>query len=338
MNQPPLVSVVIPAFNAGATLAQTIDSVLAQTYPRIEIIVVDDGSTDSTASILRPYGTRIRNLHQANSGLAAARNLGCRAAQGEFIALLDADDLCLPERIAVQAGLMGQRPDVVLCSSEFGAFGSQGRITDAHSSTYYSAIGAYRIDHLYPRHDDLIVTTAGAPAAGSPSIQYRSGNVYEQLALGNFVHPPTVLFRRGLYETAGPFDQALSFTCDWEWFVRASRIGPFAFIATPLLDYRVSENQMSGKRSRVPRALQNLHVLERILKSDPVLFEKNRKRFKREIGVLSLDAADALADAHTAQSLRMLGKSVRQGVAGTESIKVFIKALLPLALIERSRR
>jgi len=118
----PLVSVVIPSYNAAATLPATLDSVWAQTYPRIEVIVVDDGSTDATGEVLARCGSRVRVIRQANGGLASARNTGCTAASGRFIALLDADDLCEPERIGVQVAFMAARPDVVLCGTEFCAF------------------------------------------------------------------------------------------------------------------------------------------------------------------------------------------------------------------------
>uniref|UniRef100_E6PV27 Glycosyltransferase 2-like domain-containing protein n=1 Tax=mine drainage metagenome TaxID=410659 RepID=E6PV27_9ZZZZ len=97
-----LVSVVIPAHNAAATLAETLHSVLAQSYRHIEIVVVDDGSTDGTWDLLQSFGPAVRAIHQANAGLAAARNAGVAAASGTCIALHDADDLCEPECIAAQ--------------------------------------------------------------------------------------------------------------------------------------------------------------------------------------------------------------------------------------------
>jgi len=139
-NSPPLVSVVIPAYNAGRTLAQTLDSVLAQSYSNIEIIVVDDGSTDATAEVLQAYEKRIRSIYQPNKGLPSARNTGCMAARGEFIALMDADDLCRTERLAVQIEAMLRAPEAVLCSTDFAAFNECGLVASSYSASYYSMI------------------------------------------------------------------------------------------------------------------------------------------------------------------------------------------------------
>jgi len=106
----PLVSVIIPAYNATAFLGETLDSVLAQTYPNLEIIVVDDGSTDDTPDLLGSYGDRIRVLRQANSGQATARNHGAREAHGELLAFLDSDDLWDPDKIARQVELLDRFP------------------------------------------------------------------------------------------------------------------------------------------------------------------------------------------------------------------------------------
>src|SRR5258706_11646315 len=98
----PRVSVIIPNYNYAHYLTQSLDSVLAQTYPEVEIIVVDDGSTDDSETILRSYGDRIRWIKQKNQGVSAARNLGVHETQGELVAFLDPDDLWLPAKLEWQ--------------------------------------------------------------------------------------------------------------------------------------------------------------------------------------------------------------------------------------------
>ena len=99
----PRFSVIIPAFNAAATLARAIDSVCAQSWPAHEIIVVDDGSTDASAEVARRFGTPVRLIEQANSGVSAARNAGVAAATGDWLAFLDADDWYAPDRLRLHA-------------------------------------------------------------------------------------------------------------------------------------------------------------------------------------------------------------------------------------------
>ena len=110
------ISVVIPAYNHGRFLREAIDSVLAQTYAPLEIIVVDDGSTDDTEQIVRSYGDRVRYIRQQNAGVGAARNNGIANARGEYVAFLDSDDLWLPEKLAVQVEYMRRHPECAACA------------------------------------------------------------------------------------------------------------------------------------------------------------------------------------------------------------------------------
>jgi len=120
MTNDPLVSVIMPAYNAAPFIAAAIDSVLAQTYTNLELIVVDDGSTDSTASVVQSYGRRVRYIYQSNARQAAARNCGLRQAHGELCAFIDADDIWLPDKLEKQVALYRQRPEVglVYCSMQ----------------------------------------------------------------------------------------------------------------------------------------------------------------------------------------------------------------------------
>jgi glycosyltransferase involved in cell wall biosynthesis len=104
------ISVVIPAYNSAAHIGRAIDSVLAQTQPPAEIIVVDDGSTDDTPRIVQGYGDQVRRIEQANAGASAARNTGILAARGDWIALLDADDEWLPTKLALQTAILQRYP------------------------------------------------------------------------------------------------------------------------------------------------------------------------------------------------------------------------------------
>jgi glycosyltransferase involved in cell wall biosynthesis len=111
----PLVTCIVPVFNCEAYLAESIDSILAQAHRPLEIIVVDDGSTDGTAAVIDSFGDKVRGLRQANAGPAVARNTGLAAAHGDFIAFNDSDDLWAPEKLAVQLALLDAKPDLDFC-------------------------------------------------------------------------------------------------------------------------------------------------------------------------------------------------------------------------------
>ena len=128
----PLVSVVVPAFNAAPTIGSTLDSIARQTYRRLDVVIVDDGSTDGTNSLIRRFclsDPRMRLIEQSNSGVAAARNAGIRASRGDFVAFIDADDLWHPTKIERQMrALLDQGPDVALAYSPFRVIDGEGNV------------------------------------------------------------------------------------------------------------------------------------------------------------------------------------------------------------------
>lgn len=120
--QPRGISCIVPVFNGERYIAETIESILGQTLAPIEIIVVDDGSTDSTRGALRPFGDHIRVLTQKNQGPSVARNHGLEQSRGEFVTFLDADDLWIPEKLELQIERMDERPGLELCSGHIKSF------------------------------------------------------------------------------------------------------------------------------------------------------------------------------------------------------------------------
>jgi glycosyltransferase involved in cell wall biosynthesis len=118
----PVVSCVVPVFNGERYLGEALDSILAQTYRPLEVIVADDGSTDDTAGVMRRYGDRIRCVQQAHAGAPVARNLGLAAAVGDYIAFLDADDLWHPEKLSRQMTRFAARADLDVCVTHLQSF------------------------------------------------------------------------------------------------------------------------------------------------------------------------------------------------------------------------
>ena len=328
----PMVSVLMAACNAESTIAEAVDSVLRQTYPNLELIVVDDGSTDRTAAILATYGERIRVMSQANCGLSSARNAGCRAARGDFFALMDADDRCAPQRINAQMAVMRQFEDVALCSTEFSAFDLNGVIAERFARQYYSMLGdtPNALNTLFPRAERV---TAGG------DFSVRLGSAYPDLAFGNFLHPPTLLFPRSTFEAAGPFDQTLCNHADWEWIVRAARTGQVAYVDVPLLEYRISSTQRSASSRRVERAGDLQVVITKIWNADPAPPAGMKPRRHALLAALWLDVADALSEDDKWKAMKYLGQStVLHRGAGVRSVKVFLKILTPLSLLRTLRR
>jgi glycosyltransferase involved in cell wall biosynthesis len=182
-----LVSVVVPCFNQAHFLSEAIESVLAQTYPKVEIIVVDDGSTDNTSAVVERY-PGVRCVRQRNQGLPAARNAGLKEASGAYVVFLDADDLLLPDALTVGVRALEERPDVAF------VFG----------------------DTLFAMDDG-----SEAPPPHRPRT---TGGWYEALLAGSTIMPPAcAMFRRSIFDETEPFDQSLKAAEDYELFCRIAR-------------------------------------------------------------------------------------------------------------------
>lgn len=219
-----LVSVVVPAYNAGLYLKQTLESALGQTYKVVEIIVVDDGSTDDTSIISRQFGDAIQYIYQPNRGLSAARNTAIRHARAEFIALLDSDDLWEPEFLQRMIPLLKLHP---------------------------KAAGAY-CGFQYINSKSEIV---GKPSVKIvPPEQFHSAMKYN----GNWLAPCSVIFRRQLADEAGLFDESLHAVEDWDLWIRLSEKHPFVGLPEALVRYRRHENNMSKDPERMINAIYQL--------------------------------------------------------------------------------
>ncbi|HEX7245029.1 MAG TPA: glycosyltransferase family A protein [Solirubrobacterales bacterium] len=192
MSERPLVSVVIPAYEAERFLGEAIESVLAQTYAPVEVVVVDDGSGDDTAAVARSYPA-VKLIVQENAGPAAARNRGFAASRGEFVAFHDADDAMLPEKLSVQVGEMLARPAVgcVLAKQEL--------VVEGGAELPFWAEGS-SVPTVMPDRP-------------------------EELAEEPDVHTMTMVMRRETFDRVGGFDEGMRAAEDFDWLLRASEAG-----------------------------------------------------------------------------------------------------------------
>lgn len=191
----PLVSILIPCYNAEPWLADTLESALAQTWPRTEIILVDDGSSDRSLAVARSHAGRgVHVFSQLNAGASSARNRARRESRGEFIQFLDADDLLSPGKIAAQVSLLAARPPGTLATCAWGRFSSnpaQAQFVDDAVFRDFMPL-------------DFLLLAAGT---------------------GAMIHPSAWLIPRAIAERAGPWDETLTLNDDGEYFSRAILAG-----------------------------------------------------------------------------------------------------------------
>lgn len=196
------VSVIIAVHNGAATIGRALSSVFAQTIPAFEIVVVDDGSTDETASLLASYGDRIRLLRQPNRGVSASRNAGIRVSRGEYVAFIDDDDEWMPEMLARCAPVLDQDPDCVLAYT-----------------------GAFKVDLAGRPMSNQNSQTGGVDSPTLAQMLERPWNVV----------PSQFMVRRAVLEQCGGFDERLT-TCEDLYFLLMARAcGYFRFVPESLV-------------------------------------------------------------------------------------------------------
>ncbi|MCA9109958.1 MAG: glycosyltransferase family 2 protein [Planctomycetaceae bacterium] len=269
----PLVSTVIPTFNRAAYLGRAIDSVLSQTYPYVEVIVVDDGSTDNTAELMqKEYGDdeRVRYLHQTNQGVSVARNTGMNAAKGEFVALLDSDDVWYPRKLELQVGVFNALPDVGMVWTDMEAISADGRSTDSrYLRKMYNAYKWYREDNLFTE-SYLLTDLLSQTDESIEGVSVYAGDIYSQMIMGNLVHTSTVLMRRERMKAVGLFDPKLRWAGeDYDFHLRTCREGPVALLDLPTIQYqRELEDQITQPHNALNFANAYLETITRMLKQD----------------------------------------------------------------------
>lgn len=230
----PEVDVIVPAYNAERYLVEALDSVVAQTFPDWRIVLVDDGSTDGTAAIAKGYasrlGARMLYLYQANRGLPAARNTAIRNSDAELLALLDADDVWLPDRLAESVKVFRGRPEVGL---------------------------AYGFIEGIDQHGEVISTFATAS-------RHAQGHVAHHIYMRSLHLPcPTVTFRRQAALQAGLFDETLRASEDRDLWIRIAARYETALVSTLIAQYRSSPTAMTTDPERMHTA--QLRVVEKHL-------------------------------------------------------------------------
>lgn len=262
-----LVSVVIPTFNRAYCIAATIDSVLAQTHNAVEVVVVDDGSTDGTAELIadRYAGDdRVRCIRQPNQGVSVARNTGFENARGEFVALLDSDDLWYPHKLAAQLAVFRAHPEIGMVWSDLAAIDMDGQQMSArYLRTMYHAWAYFRDDDLFATKECL-GDLAPELAESFGETVVRTGMVYSQMIMGSLVHTSTVVLRKSRQEQVGGFHSRYrNLGEDYDFHLRTCQAGPVGFVDLSLIDYRRGNpDRLTRSEHHLDAALNFLRVIE----------------------------------------------------------------------------
>jgi glycosyltransferase involved in cell wall biosynthesis len=307
----PLISVVVPCYNAEPYVVASLRSVLAQQAsgePDLEVIVVDDGSRDGSVAAIRAAQLPVTIVEQANAGVAAARNAGIARARGRYVAFIDADDIWLPGKLQAQRSLLAQNPGARMCYTAWQTWPS-----------------------LDPEPPAELLATLGRQASDTQRWAGASGWIYGELLQDCVVWTSTVLAERTLLEEAGGFDPSLRIGEDYDLWLRLSRVTPIPRVAAPLALYRL--HPASTTRSTPTRNFR-CEVIERALQRWGYVGPDGRAvpRAPVERGLAASWAAFAGSHLQAGNravarrsALKAIGLSAREPVAWV----VLAKSLLP---------
>jgi len=242
----PRVSVIIPVHNGAEFVGRAIESVLAQTYDAVEIVAVDDGSTDESADVVRGFAGRVTLVSQSNLGVSRARNAGVNASSGTLVAFLDQDDWWRPSKVELQVARFSD-PEVGLVHTNVAHF-------DEDARTYVGRLTAESISAA------LV------------------GRTFDRLVLGNGIYNSSVMLRRDLFERVGGLnvDMPGNTVQDYDLWLRLSRVCAFAYVPEEVTVFRIHGQQGTWKRAKMLRA--ELEVLARIVGPESLLADPARRR------------------------------------------------------------
>ena len=300
-------SVITAAYQAAATIGAAVESVLSQTYPALEMIVSDDGSTDSTAEALEPFKDDVTVVRNPHRGPGATRNAALRVASGDFVVILDADDVYEPLRLEALAGLIHSRPDLDIAT------------TDAFLERGGTVVGRFYND----------------------SFPFPETNQRAEMLRRCFLFAPAV--RRERIDAIGGFDESAQIVPaeDWDCWIRLVLDGARAgVVPEPLVRYRLHAGSLTSNRARSLRA--RVTVLEKAAeRSDLTSDERDglkRSIVRRRRDAIVAEAAAAAATGAGDVRSRSLAMLFAHGVGTRERVRAAAGVVSPRLVIRRAQR
>jgi glycosyltransferase involved in cell wall biosynthesis len=291
----PMVTVVIPAFNAERHVAEALSSIEEQTFSNIEVVLVDDGSTDKTLQEAERFSDRLdlTIVQQENAGPSAARNTGIRRARGRYCAFLDADDVMLPELLATQTALLEEDPELGLVCTNVMTFDERGVI---HPARWNFA---------------------------EPFV----GTVLDRLLLENFVSTSAVMARTNCLMEAGLFSEKRHVAEDYELWLRMAVRSKLGIIDRSLVKYRYRPGSLSD--NRLFSAHCALEVISMFWREHPAYLRSSPSVYRRSIARhLANTAAAALVEGKRSMALEYIGRSLWYDFSSPAPWRYLAKAII----------
>jgi glycosyltransferase involved in cell wall biosynthesis len=259
-----LVSVIIPTFNRAERCKRAVESVVNQSYANLEILVIDDGSTDNTKEVIDGIDERLRYIYQENAGVSAARNTGIKNTKGEFIAFLDSDDIWLPWKLELQINLLNSDKNIGMIWSEMSAVDDKGeQLYEKYLEKMYTSYKYFDRDRYFD-----VINEVGDYWHSCPkwleNLKVYTGYIYPWMFMGNLVHTSTVVMRKTRVETVGYFNEDLKKSGeDYEYHFRTCKKGIVAYVDVPTIQYCIgAPDQLTTYDNWIWMAKNDVKTLE----------------------------------------------------------------------------
>ena len=251
----PTVSVIIHTYNNEKFIAETVESVMNQTYKDYAVIVVDDGSVDGTRDALIPYMQKIRYHYKENGGIASAKNAGISLSETEFVAFLDHDDLWAPDKLQLQMEHFNENPQIGLVYAKYTSFRD------------------------------------GKELRTKPEKGY-SGWIFKELLAKSFIQTSTVVVKRECLDAVGPYDETFSLGDEYDMFLRIARKFQCGFVDKGLTRYRVHDTNASNNDFLFDN--ENLGVYKKVYNNFTDIDGVEKKILRKRIARYSMKVAEGL--------------------------------------------
>lgn len=330
----PLVSVVIPTHDRAYCLADAVDSVLGQTHRHVEVIVVDDGSTDRTPELMEErYGGdgRVRYVRQRNQGTNIARNHGLSLARGELVALLDSDDTFLPHKLEIQIACLNAFPEAGMIWTDMDAVDAEGRVAPRYLRRMYSNYERFSTDEIFSTSRPLAEVVPHLPEiVGEARLHF--GDIFSPMVMGNLVHTSTCVLRRERLARVRGFDESLTRSgVDFDFHLRTCREGPVAYADIPTIRYRIGlGDQMTHRSRRVKMAENFLRTIQPVIARDRARLTLTQRQLDEVLGEAEAFLGEAHLDMGDHQAARPhLLRSLRHAPLQPRVARMLLLSLLP---------
>ncbi len=300
----PAVSVIIPVYNSATFIEKTILSALSQTYTDIEVIAVDDGSTDGSCEIIKRFtDSRLKLIKQKNAGVSAARNTGIQNSKGEFIALLDHDDLWYPEKLEKQIPLLEKSSDVGLVYSNASYIDAEGNQIDWQP----------------------------------PQFEPHRGNVVVELFVNDFIPCLTAVFKKKILEKTGLFNEKYRIAEEYDLFLKISRYCSIDYVDEVLACYRIHQANLS--RNIIDGYLETIEILEDFYRTSAEFRRRYDNIARRRIAGICFTAGRRyqVEEHNRTKAIEMFKKSLSFDRFYYKSVAGLLTAVAGIRIPRRSR-